>query len=114
VSSSVADSALKLSLDLWSAKVIVWTATVGRDVELTPDAHRFFFDRYSRLAEYHRRHAHLAKAARLQEKADEHYLAAGGDGPPYAAAMAMPTPGRLVNTRAVGRSAANDAPDDAA
>ena len=114
MSSNVGDSALKLSLDLWSAKVIVWTAMVGRDAELTPDAHRFFFDRYHRLAEHHRRHGHLAKAARLQEKADEHYHAGGGDGPPYAAAMAMPRPGRLVSVNAVGRGAASGPPNDAA
>jgi hypothetical protein len=36
-----------LSIDLWSAKMLVWLASVGRDsVVLTPEAHLFFFDRY--------------------------------------------------------------------
>ena len=26
----------------------MWIASVGRDSDLTPDAHRFFFDRYER------------------------------------------------------------------
>jgi hypothetical protein len=102
-----------LSLDLWSAKVLVWMAVRGRDVELTPDAHRFFFDRYFRLAEYHRRHGHFGRAKRLQMRANEHYRASGDDGP-FAAAMAMPRPRRFVTTNAVGRGASKDFPNDAA
>jgi hypothetical protein len=103
-----------LSVDLLSAKVLVWIASVGRDAELTPEAHAYFFDRYRRLAQYHWARGRVAKAKRFQAKADEHYRAGGGgDGPPYAAAMAMPRPIRFIRTEAVSRSRI-DGPDDAA
>jgi hypothetical protein len=99
-----ADSLLSLSVDLLSAKVLVWVSSVGREAELTPEAHDYFFDRYSRLAHYHRIHGRSRQAKRLQAKADEHYLAgSGADGPPYAAAMAMPRPSRFIRTNAVSR-----------
>jgi hypothetical protein len=110
---STEDSLWKLSIDLWSAKVLVWFASVGRDAVLTPEAHLFFFDRYRRLADQHRARGHESKAKRLAQKADEHYRAGGGDGPPYAAAMALPRPRRFVMTDAVSR-ARSDTPDDAA
>jgi hypothetical protein len=97
------ESLLLLSIDLVSAKVLVWFASVGRDSELTPEAHSYFADRYQRLAESHRRRGRPAKAARLQAKAEDHLDAVGGsDGPPYAAAMAMPRPARFIHTDAVG------------
>ena len=107
------DSAWSLSLDLVSARLLVWVASVGRDAELTPDVHIYFFDRYRRLAQYHRAHGRLEKARRLQAKADDHYRAGGGEGPPYAAAMAMPRLTQIVRTDAVSRSRL-DGPDDAA
>src|SRR5262245_15856932 len=106
------DSLLSLSVDVLSAKVLVWIASVGRDAELTTDAHIYFYDRYSRLAQYHRTRGHIAKASRFLMKADEHYRAGGG-GPPYAAAMAMPRPSRFVTTDAISRRRM-DGPDDAA
>jgi hypothetical protein len=39
------DSYGPLLADLLTAKALVWVATVGRDHELTVDAHLFFFDR---------------------------------------------------------------------
>ena len=108
-----ADSVWSLSLDLFTARVLVWVASVGGDAELTPEAHRYFFDRYDRLARYHRAHGRLANARRYQAKADEHDRKSGGDGPPYAAAMAMPRPKRFLRTDAVSRTRI-DGPDDAA
>jgi len=109
-----AESLWALTVDLLSAKVLVWVASVGRDAELTPEAHVYFFDRYSRLAHYHRIHGRPDKAKRLQAKAEEHYRAGGGsDGPPYAAAMAMPRPTRFVRSEAVSHNRFNG-PDDAA
>ena len=103
-----------LSADLASAKVLVWFASVGRDAELTPEAHAYFADRYQRLAESHRKRGRIAKAARLRARAEEHRDAAGGpDGPPYAAAMAMPRPARFIRTHAVGTTRGGW-PDDAA
>jgi hypothetical protein len=107
------DSLWSLSVDVLSAKVLVWVASVGRDAELTPAAHLYFFDRYSRIARYHQMRGRPNKASRLRAKADEHYRASGGDGPPYAAAMAMPRPNQLVRTDAVSRRSFDD-PDDAA
>lgn len=107
------DAVWKLTLDLWSAQVIVWAASVGRDAVLTREAHFYFFDRYSRLADEHRVRGHIRKAARLQRKAEEHFEAAGGDGPPYAAALAMPRPRAFVRVNAVG-GVGNDDSDDAA
>lgn len=105
-----AESWWALTLDLWSARSLVWVASVGRDAELTTQAHRFFFDRYHRLAEYHRAHGRHARARRFQAKANEHTT---GGSPPYAAAMAMPRPRRFVQINAVaGRARGFD--DDAA
>ena len=91
-------------LDLVTAKVLVWVASVGRNVELTSEAHIYFFDRYQRLADHQRRRGHLARARTLQTKADEHFKLGGGDGPPYAAAMGMPRPRNWFQTDAVGRN----------
>src|SRR5713101_204301 len=97
------DSISGLLLDLMTAKALVWVVSVGRDAELTSEAHIYFFDRYQRLAEYHRRRGHATRARRLQAKADKHYQLGGGDGPPYAAATGMPRPRRWVATDAVSR-----------
>jgi hypothetical protein len=102
-----------LRLDLMSAKILVWVARVGRDAELTDDAHIYFFDRYQRLAEYHRRRGRLERARRLQAKADEHYRLGGGDGPPYAAAMGMPRPRLWFTVDAVSRRSTGDDNDAA-
>ena len=110
---SSGDSAWQLRADLASAKVLVWLASLGRDVELTTDTHQYFFDRYHRLARYYRMRGNQKVAARLQAKADEHYRVGGGDGPPYAAAMGMPRPRKWVSTNAVGHGAFHD-PNDAA
>jgi len=107
------DSIVGLQLDLMSSKILVWAVTVGRDADLTSEAHIYFFDRYQRLARYHRVRGHNARARRLQAKADEHYRLGGGGGPPYAAAMGMPRPRHWIETDAVGRHRLRG-PDDAA
>jgi hypothetical protein len=108
----MADSHWSLSFDLASANVLVWIASFGRDVELTHEAHLYYFDRYSRLADYHRAHGRADKARRFDAKAEAHFERSGG-GPPYAAAMAMPRPRRFVSTNAVSTRRL-DHPDDAA
>jgi len=71
-------------------KLFVWL--FGRNGELL-DSHLFFFDRYSELADYHRRNGRSAKADRLTAIAEAHFRAAPDDDePPDAAAMAMPVP----------------------
>jgi hypothetical protein len=49
------DSISGLRLDLITAKALVWVVSVGRNADLTSEAHIYFFDRYQRLAECHRR-----------------------------------------------------------
>src|SRR5262245_47202981 len=98
-----APSASLLRLDLMTAKVLVWVAGLVRDGQLPSEAHLYFFDRYQKLADYHRRRGHVARAMRLQAKADEHYEMGGGDGPPYAAAMGMPRPRSWLSTDAVSK-----------
>ena len=107
------ESRWSLRLDLLSGRVLVWVASVGRDADLTREAHLFFVDRYRRLARLHRRRGHEAAARRLEAKADEHYRASRGPEPPFAAAMAMPRPTRWIVTRAVAGRPPHG-PDDAA
>jgi hypothetical protein len=106
------DSLSRLRLDVASARILVWVASVGRDAELTPEAHVFFFDRYQRLADCYRRRGNEARAREMDAKAGEHTLYEGWDGPPFAAAMRMPRPRRWL-IDAVGRHRLGG-PDDAA
>ena len=112
-SPAMVNSSWSLSADLLSARALVWFASWGRDCELTPEAHRFFFDRYSRLADFYRQHGRLDKATRCQTRAEEHHLDTIDDGPPYAAAMAMPRPRQFLQTNAISARRLNE-PDDAA
>ena len=100
-------------MDVLSAKALVWIASVGRDAELTRDAHLYFADRYARLARIHRARGRAGRANALDRKAREHLEQAGWDGPPFAAAMALPRPRQFVMTEAVSRTSL-DGPDDAA
>ena len=111
---SMARPPWSLSVDILSARALVWFAAWGRDAELTPDAHRYFFDRYSRLAGHYRRNGRLDKARRFQDKAEQHRSAYSDDGPPYAAAMAMPHPRPLIRINAVSSTGRWDGPDAAA
>lgn len=104
-------SVSRLRAEVLTAHLLVWMVTAGRDVELTPGAHLYFCGCYQRLADWHRKRGHERRARELQAKADEHYRDSGGDGPPYAAALAMPRPLRWVSTEAV---AAGPPPDEAA
>ena len=113
MSKTVAESRWSLALDVVVARILVWVARRGRNVELTPEAHMYFFDRYQRLAALHRAHGRVRQAKRLQAIADAHYRPGPHDGPPYAAAMAMARPTRLIHVRAVSRARLNG-PDDAA
>jgi hypothetical protein len=66
------------------------------------DSHLFFSERYSELAEYHRRRGQSAKADRFSAIAEAYYQAApDDDDEPEAAAMAMPVPRRPIRTNAV-------------
>ena len=103
----------RLAVDVSSARALVWVVSLGREVELTKDAHLYFADRYLRLSDVHRAHHRFARADRLERKAEEHLGATGWDGPPRAVAMAMPRPAPLLMTHAVSDRRL-DGPDDAA
>ena len=107
------ESRWALVLDVVSAQALAWIATRRPDTELTPEAHLFFYDRYSRLGAWYRHRGHLARATRLQARAERHWEASGGDGPPYAAAMALPRPRGWVRTNAVSHTHPGG-PDEAA
>lgn len=108
-----AESRWALALDLLSARLLVWIARRGRHCELTPEAHQYFFDRYQRLAALYRARGRMARAKAFQARADEHYRPGQDGGPPFAAAMAMPRPRRMIRTDAVSRTHVHG-PDDAA
>jgi hypothetical protein len=100
--SAGSDSLWSLRFDLLSAKLLVSIVSLGRDADLRPETHLYFYDCYSRLAKAHSRLGHEARARVLRAKADEHYRASGDDGPPFAAAMGMPRPRAWVMTDARG------------
>ena len=103
----------RLRIDLATVHGLLWVARAGRARALAPEVHRFFHDRYSRLAWYHERRGNRQKARRLRAKAAEHYGHMGPDGPPFAVALAMPVPRPPLFTRAVATRRLRD-PDDAA
>ncbi len=106
-------SHLALVLDLWSARALTWIGTLGGREALGSDAHLDLADRYHRLADYHRARGRVQRARRLLAKAERHWFEGGGDGPPYAAALAMPRPTSWTFTDAVARRRTAD-PDDVA
>jgi hypothetical protein len=108
-----ADSAWRLRWDLWSTNVLLRLALASGRGDTRPEVHLYLADLYGRLAAHHRRAGHPNTARRLQTKSDEHWLDGGGDGPPYAAAMAMPRPGAPVLVDAISHHHVHG-PDDAA
>jgi hypothetical protein len=107
------DSEWRLRWDLWSIQLLLRLALAGGRGEARPEVHLYLADRYARLAEHHRRAGHHDSARRLQMKSEAHWSDGGGDGPPFAAAMAMPRPRPSVLVDAVSRQR-SDGPDDAA
>src|SRR4051812_11111210 len=103
-------SVLTLRVNLVVAKILVWLATLRREGELAPEAHIYLFQLYSALADFHRSRGHNARALELSERGEQHRRLGGSDpdGPPYAAAMAMPRPKRWIVTDAVGRRGFDD------
>ena len=109
---STAPSILSLRLDVVTARLLVWVASVGREGALTDEAHRYFAGRYLQLAAHHRQRGRLSRAAHFEAKARSHGYA-GGDHPPRAAAMGLPRPKAWIITDAIGRPYPHP-PDDAA
>jgi hypothetical protein len=107
------ESPLRLRWDLWSVQLLLRVALASGRGDARPEVHLFLADRYERLAAHHQRAGHQRAAKRLRIKAAAHRTLAGGDGPPYAAAMAMPHPRRSMVVDAIGGSSPDD-PDNAA
>ena len=101
----------KIRVDLLSARALLWLGTASGRGEIRPEIHAYFYDRYSRLALVYETKGNTSRAKRLMAKAAHHWQLSGGDGPPFAAAMAMPTPRPPFRTWAVS---GRDEPDDAA
>jgi hypothetical protein len=93
----------RLLVDIFSMKILVWV--LGRNGELL-DSHLFFYHRYIELADYHWLHRHATKALKLEAIAEAHFQAApdNDDGPPEAAAMALPARPTIVSTNVVSRT----------
>jgi hypothetical protein len=100
-----ANSVWKLRADLASARALLWVAGAGSRGEPTPEVHLYLYDRYWRLAQHHEHAGHARRAAALRRKAELHYAQSGHDGPPYAAALALPSTRPSVLTSAIGRPA---------
>ena len=80
---------------------------------MRPEVHLYLYDRYWRLAVHHERQGKLYRAAILRAQAEKHYREAGHDGPPFAAALAMPRPRMFRSVEAVAPLPTRD-DDDAA
>jgi hypothetical protein len=98
------ESIWKLRVDLASAKVLIWLACFARDRELNPAAHLYLASLYDRLSHAHRIRNHHAEAKRLAALAAAHYRDGGWDGPPFAAAKAMPRPRKWLRVDAISKS----------
>jgi len=93
---------LRLRLELLSANILVWIATVGREVQLDPETHRYLADLHFRLADAYVT-ARKLKASRHHRALANRHAAAGPPPEPRspAAAMAMPVRGLIsLPTRA--------------
>lgn len=102
-----------LRADLITIRSLLWLAQARRGGEFQPEVHLYLYDRYWRLAEHYERRGNKRKALRLRIKAEAHYRQSGHDGPPFAAAIAMPVPRPPLFTRAVATDPARN-PDDVA
>src|SRR5262249_45194585 len=107
------DRPWRLRADLLTTHGLLWVTRAGRGYELKPEVHLYFYDRYWRLAQYHERRGAKKKAIRLRAKAEAHYRRSGHDGPPFAAALAMPVPRPSLFTSAMA-TRSTDHPNDAA
>lgn len=108
------DSAWRLRADLLSAKGLLWIAGAGRSGDPSPQVHLYLYDRYWRLAVVMERKGRASRAAAYRARAVEHYRLSGHDGPPFAAALALPRPGVFAFTRAIGAQRPGADEDDAA
>src|SRR5262245_21187371 len=82
----------RVRYDIGSARALLWLVTAGRSASIRPEAHLYMAERYARLALRYENEGSLKRAARLRRKAERHYRMGEPEGPPPAAALAMPIP----------------------
>jgi hypothetical protein len=105
------DSKWRLLADVLAVKLLLWAALGGRlrDVEfqeLSENEHLFFGDRYQRLAKLYEARRRADKTTWDRQRAQDHFDATS-DGPPYAAAMALPRPRPYLRIKAVASNSTN-------
>lgn len=106
---------LRLRSELAFAKMMLWLASFGRDVELKPETHLSLADVHFRLAAAYERARKWKLAKRHRIIANRHAVAGPPDPhPPKAAAMAMPVPQPYLMTDARGRIVETDDSGDIA
>ena len=105
---------LRLRLELLSAKILVWIATVGREVELDPETHLYLADVHFRLADAYAAARKLKASRRHRDLANQHAAAGPSTPLPPAAAMAMPVPQPYFFTDARGPIVEVEDPDEPA
>ncbi len=113
MSSADSPSSWGLRADLVWARLLLALVVVPGVSTPRPEVHYFFFDRYFRLAEIHRRKGSDRRAKRLHRLAEWHLERSGVD-PPPAAALALPIPSRPSLTWAVADRSQPPGPPDAA
>jgi hypothetical protein len=106
------ESISQLRIDILVAHLLLFVAKAGKPGEPNSDVCFYLGNRYLRLAEKYQRSGASSKSLRLRGKAEK-YLGPL-QGPPYAAAMAMPIPRRPTFTAAIGWRTRKGPPDDAA
>jgi len=89
-------------VDIATTHTLLFIVAVRSNVSLRPEVHRYFADRYARLAYHYRRRGNARRANSLLTKSLKHYALGGGDPLPPAAALAMPVPRCPTFMEAVG------------
>lgn len=102
-------SRLGLHWQLAWARVLLWIASSGRDVEPTPEVHLYLADLHFRLADTYDAAGRTRLASKHRVCANKHAVQGPAPELPPAAAMAMPIPHAPIFTDARGR-----VPDDVA
>ena len=96
-----ASALFRLHVDLLSARVFLWFASLGRAVEPTPEVHLYLADLHFRLAAAYEAAGRLTSARRHRDLANQHASMAPPPPPrpPAAMAMAVPVPPWFTDAR---------------
>jgi hypothetical protein len=95
-------TAWQLRVDLMTTHALLLVIAARRNAALRPEVHRYFADRYARLAHHHRRRGNARRANALLARSLRHWHLGGGDPVPPRAALAMPVPRCPTFVEAIG------------